>query len=469
VKALIDVTPTAEQLALFSRNGPGVEIIRGAAGSGKTTTALLKLRSLAAFFINRARRQDNPDSVNILVLTYNRTLRGYINELTQQQLHEEPLIHLEIQTFNYWARSLVSPRFAIMSIDASMQALRGFSGALRLDSQFVVDEASYVLGRFLPDNLDEYLGARRDGRGIAPRMERPTRQLLLDTVIRPYIQLKRNNQLLDWNDLAIQLASEQVREYSVIVVDESQDFSANEVRAVLNQRAEHASTTFVLDSAQKIYARNFNWPEVGVTVTSGRSSTLQTNYRNTKQIARFAAALLEGLALDDNGTMPNYDTAITEGELPCVLTGLYPDQVRFALSYIQENVDLTQDSVAFLHPKGWFRGLTPELDRLEMPWVSLTGAPDWPQGSQNIALCTLHSSKGLEFDHIIMLGLDGSIVDVRPPDDETEDYEPSARLRRLIAMGVGRARKSVIIGFKRNDAPDIIRFFGEGLYQGVDL
>ncbi|WPC05010.1 AAA family ATPase [Pseudomonas benzenivorans] len=469
MKALIDVTPTAEQLALFSRNGPGVEIIRGAAGSGKTTTALLKLRSLAAFFINRARRQDNPDPVSVLVLTYNRTLRGYINELTQQQLHEEPLIHLEIQTFNSWARSLVPPRFMIMGIEESMQALRSFSGAMRLDSQFVVEEASYVLGRFLPDDLDEYLGARRDGRGIAPRMERSTRQLLLDTVIRPYIQLKRNNQLLDWNDLAIQLASEQVREYSVIVVDESQDFSANEVRAVLNQRAEHASTTFVLDSAQKIYARNFIWPEVGVTVTSGRSSTLQTNYRNTKQIARFAAALLEGLALDDNGTMPNYDSAISEGELPCVLTGPYQNQVRFALSYIQENVDLTLDSVAFLHPKGWFRDLTPELDRLEMPWVSLTGTPDWPQGSQNIALCTLHSSKGLEFDHIIMLGLDGSIVDVRPPDDDAEDYEPSARLRRLIAMGVGRARKSVIIGFKRNDAPDIIRFFGEGLYQGVDV
>lgn len=45
MKALIDVRPTAEQLALFSRIQPGVEIIRGAAGSGKTTTALLKLRS----------------------------------------------------------------------------------------------------------------------------------------------------------------------------------------------------------------------------------------------------------------------------------------------------------------------------------------------------------------------------------------------------------------------------------------
>lgn len=469
MKALIDVTPTAEQLALFSRNGPGVEIIRGAAGSGKTTTALLKLRSLAAFFINRARRQDNPAPVNVLVLTYNRTLRGYINELTQQQLHEEPLIHLEIHTFNSWARNLVPPRFEVMNIDASTQVLRGFSDAMRLDSQFVVDEASYVLGRFLPDDLDDYLGARRDGRGIAPRMERSARQLLLDTVIRPYIQFKQDNQLLDWNDLAIQLANEQVREYSVIVVDESQDFSANEVRAVLNQRAEHASTTFVLDSAQRIYARNFIWPEVGVIVNSGRSSTLQTNYRNTKQIARFAASLLEGLALDDNGTMPNYDSAISEGDLPRVLTGSYPSQVRFALNYIRENVDLTQDSVAFLHPKGWFRGLIPELGRLGMPWVSLTGAPDWPQGSQNIALCTLHSSKGLEFDHIIMLGLDGSIVDVPPPDDNAEDYEPSARLRRLIAMGVGRARKSVILGFKGDDAPDIIQHFGEGLYQGVEV
>ncbi|MBD8122888.1 DEAD/DEAH box helicase [Pseudomonas lutea] len=469
MKALIDVTPTAEQLALFSRNGPGVEIIRGAAGSGKTTTALLKLRSLAAFFINRARRQDNPETVNVLVLTYNRTLRGYINELTQQQLHDEPLIHLEIQTFNFWARNLVQPGLRILNIDDSMQTLKGLSSAMRLDPQFVAEEASYVLGRFLPEDLDDYLNARREGRGIAPRMEKPARQMLLDSVINPYIELKRAQHLVDWNDLAVLLAADQVRQYSVIVVDESQDFSANEVRAVLNQRAEHASTTFVLDSAQRIYPRNFTWPEVGVTVTSGRSSTLQTNYRNTRQIARFAAALLEGLTLDDNGTMPNYDSAVTDGELPYVLTGEYPDQVGFALRFIQDNVDLTQDSVAFLHPKGWFRGLIPELDRLRFPWVLLTGAADWPKGPQNIALCTLHSSKGLEFDHIIMLGLDGSVVDVRPPDDDVEDYEPSARLRRLIAMGVGRARKSVILGFKRNDAPDIIRFFAEELFQGRDV
>ncbi|MNF53664.1 hypothetical protein D3C84_350640 [compost metagenome] len=68
-----------------------------------------------------------------------------------------------------------------------------------------------------------------------------------------------------------------------------------------------------------------------------------------------------------------------------------------------------------------------------------------------------------------MLGLDGSVVDVDTPDDDNEDYEPSSRLRRLIAMGVGRARKNVILGFKKTDAPDIIRYFNEELYHGVDV
>lgn len=467
MKALINVTPTAEQLALFSRTSPGVEVIRGAAGSGKTTTALLKLRSTVAFYLNRTKRLAVPKPVNVLVLTYNRTLRGYITELTQQQLHEEPLIHVEIATFNSWARRLLLPTQTILGIKETATTLSRLAGGMKMDPQFVVDEATYVAGRFLPQSIDEYLGARREGRGITPRMERPARQLLLDTVIGRYNEYKQANHLLDWNDLAVRLANEVSIEYDVIVVDETQDFSANEIRAVLNQRSKDSTTTFVLDSAQRIYSRNFNWPEVGVMLRPEKSSSLQTNYRNTKQIARFASALLEGLAMDDNGTMPNYNSATSEGEKPIVVTGIYRNQVQYAVQYIQQHVDLAQESVAFLHPKGWFRDLTPQLNHHGLPWVSLTGTPEWPQGTENIALCTLHSCKGLEFDHIIMLGLDGSIVDVEAPDDDSDDYEPSARLRRLIAMGVGRARKSVILGFKMTDAPDIIRLLDDDQYQGV--
>ncbi|NNB69307.1 UvrD-helicase domain-containing protein [Pseudomonas fluorescens] len=467
MKALIDVTPSSEQLALFSRTSPGVEVIRGAAGSGKTTTALLKLRSAVGFYLSRAKRMPNPTPVNVLVLTYNKTLRGYISELTNKQLQQEPLVNLDVFTFNAWANRLLRPTKIILGIKETSNLLGSLSTEMKLDNGFAADEASYALGRFLPENIEDYLSARREGRGITPRMERPARQLLLDTVIRQYQNYKNSNNMIDWNDLAASLAMTKLKEYHVIVVDETQDFSANEIRAVLNQRSADATVTFVLDSAQRIYSRNFSWMEVGVTLRSDKSSTLQTNYRNTKQIAHFAAALLEGLSIDDNGTMPNFDSAIEEGEKPKILVGSYPNQVEKAIEYIKSSVDLSRESVAFLHPKGWFSGLIPALKRNGMAFVSLTGEAEWPQGTENIALCTIHSCKGLEFDHVIMIGIDGSVVDVQAPDEADADYEPSARFRRLIAMGVGRAKKGVIIGFKKEDSPDIIRYFDSDLCQGI--
>ena len=473
MKALINVRPSPEQLALFSRTSAGVEVIRGAAGSGKTTTALLKLRSAAGFYLNREKKRPIPGSVDILVLTFNRTLRGYIAELTERQFANEPLVDLDFYTFNKWAQHLTGAQ-GIINITGTEAHLRALASRMKMDADFVVDEAVYVLGRFAPDDLDDYLTARRDGRGITPRMERPARQRLLDQVITPYTEMKRAKNLLDWNDLAAMLSTQKLRQYDVIVVDETQDFSANEIRAVLNQKSEDAVVTFVLDSAQRIYSRNFTWSEVGVALRPEKSSRLQTNYRNTREIAQFASAMLTGLTLDDNGTMPDFGSARSNGIKPFVVTGDYPSQLRWALDYLRE-IDLEKDSVAFLHPKVWFRDLRRELQSQDLGYVEITGEPNWPQGPENIALCSVHSSKGLEFDHVIMIGLDGSILDISAPQDDADDdegsdeYELSARLRRLIAMGIGRARESVVVGFKTSDTPDIMRFIDNDLYTEVKV
>ena len=448
-------------------------MIRGAAGSGKTTTALLKLRSAAGFYLNREKKRPSPGSVNILVLTYNRTLRGYIAELTERQFSNEPLVNLDFYTFNMWAQHLTGAR-GIINITGTEAHLKALAGRMKMDVDFVIDEAVYVLGRFAPDSLDDYLTARRDGRGITPRMERPARQRLLDEVIRPYNEMKQKKGLVDWNDLASILSVQKRRKYDVIVVDETQDFSANEIRAVLNQRSDDATVTFVLDSAQRIYSRNFTWSEVGVTLRPEKSSRLQTNYRNTREIAQFASAMLTGLTLDDNGTMPDFGSARSNGIKPFVVTGDYPAQLRWAVDYLSR-IDLEKESVAFLHRWIWFRDLKPMLQSRKLGFVEITGDPHWPQGPENIALCSLHSSKGLEFDHVIMIGLDGSTLDVSAPQDDAEDdlssdeYELSARLRRLIAMGIGRARESVVVGFKTSDAPDIMRFIDNDLYTEVKV
>jgi hypothetical protein len=63
MKTLAPPTPTPEQLRIIGSAHVGVEIIRGAAGSGKTTTALLRLRNRTDTFSARNRRLENPEPV----------------------------------------------------------------------------------------------------------------------------------------------------------------------------------------------------------------------------------------------------------------------------------------------------------------------------------------------------------------------------------------------------------------------
>ncbi|MDM0038786.1 3'-5' exonuclease [Variovorax sp. J22G21] len=468
MKALMEVTPTPEQLALFSRVRPGVEVIRGAAGSGKTTTAVLKLRQAVAFFLSRMKRQHDKTQLRVLILTFNRTLRGYVAELAAKQFEQGSTISLEISTFSKWAMGLLGS-VNLLDEKVAHRKLRQLGAGLPFSDAFIIDEVEYVLGKFLPDDLGAYLTVRRDGRGNTPRMEKAARELLMATVILPYLEYKLEAEKLDWSDLAVRVATANLASYDVVVVDETQDFSANQVRAVMAQMASEHTATFVLDSAQRIYARSFTWQEVGVTVRPENSFRLSTNYRNSKEIAQFAASILEGIPIDDDGSMPDFKSAARSGTLPVVLEGKYSGQLRFALNFIKDEVDLNLESVAFLHPKGygWFDGeggLRATLAREKLPYVEIARNNEWPQGSENIALSTLHSAKGLEFDHVFILGLNAEVLSIEEV-GATNEEEKLVTLRRLLAMGVGRARKTVVIGYKPEDKPELADFFAAGKYE----
>lgn len=464
MRALIDVVPTPEQLALFSRIKPGVEVIRGAAGSGKTTTALLKLKASVGFYLNRMRRSAHRSQVKVLVLTFNRTLRGYIAELAQQQFVESDELNLEVSTFSSWAKDL-SGATNILDTNEVEQLIKYFGRDLDIAPDFAVEEVLYVLGRFLPRDIDEYLTCRRVGRGAQPRMERASREVLMESVIKPYIEHKRENNLSDWNDLAVVLCEKKIKEYDVIVIDEAQDFSSNELRAVLSQTSAAYTATMVLDTAQRIYARSgFTWSEMGVSVRPENSFLLTANYRNTRQIARFAAAILDGVNPDDDGAMPNFENASRDGAPPMLLKGSFTAQLAEVIRYIQVEVNLSQESVAFLHPAGggWFSTIRAALRDSGVPFTELSRMPEWPDGPENVALCTMHSAKGLEFDHVIMIGLSNETIRL---DGESVDDGAFVRARRLVAMAAGRARKRVILGYKPGEEPAIAAFFAEGLCE----
>ena len=466
MRSLQRVRPTPEQLSILSQVAPGAMVIRGAAGSGKTTTAILRLRSLLGFFANRRMREEDPEPVRALVLTFNRTLRGYIQDLVSAQVETPEDLELEVSTFAKWAMERLGHP-SMVSDDDRAAAIRRFGESIPLDPAFLVDETEYLLGRFPPNDLDRYVTARRLGRGPIPRVEQSVRRAILNDVARPYRSWKRTNGLADWNDLAVRLAQTQAGDpYDIIIADECQDFSANEIRAVSNHLKESHSLTLIIDSVQRIYARGFTWSEVGLPVRPENSRLLAVNYRNTVQIARFAAALVAGVPLDEDGTLPDFTRTTRSGSLPVVLSGRFSSQMSWAVNYIRTEVQLASESVAFLHPLGggWFDYVRRSLAAAGLEYVELSQRAEWPAGDENIGLATLYSAKGLEFDHVFILGLNEETMRCLEGDEDRE-----AKLRRLLAVGIGRAKKFVCLGYSPSDPARILRHLDATTYEALSV
>lgn len=463
MRILPEVKPTAEQLPLLLDSKPGVLVIRGAAGSGKTTTALLRLKHLCATWLARKRRLGLTGPVRVLVLTYNRTLEGYIAELAKRQVNNDPDLHLEVKTFGKFALDILGARTG--PDDEARRILNGLIRPFGMLETFLRDEVDYVLSRFEPGSLEDYIGTQRDGRGASPRMDATTRRRLLDEVVYPYVKQKKAKGLVDWNDIAVNAGKKSADPWDVVIVDESQDFSANQVRTILQHLSPDHSVTFVVDAAQRIYPRSFTWKEAGITTLT--SKALTHNYRNTRQIAAFARSLIAGMTLGDDGTLPNFEAAETNGPLPNVLVGRFSDQMSWALREIVAPAARLGESVAFLHPLGggWFDYVKQRLASANVETAELTRASVWPDGDETVAISTIHSAKGLEFDHVVILGLNQQVTPHGLEDGDTK----LENLRRLLAMGIGRARKTVTLGFKPGEASTLIGLIDTATYTKVTL
>ena len=472
MRLLRSVTPTDEQLKLIGDVKPGFRLIRGAAGSGKTTTALLRLREQIQARLNRRKRREDDAPVRVLVLTFNRTLAGYIAELARRSAPDHGALDLEISTFSRWARSLVG-RVSIVGRDDASAMLRPHLEAFTTARQheFMADEVQYILGRFNydpgdfePESLSDYLTVVREGRGSAPRVTRTTRETLIREVIPAYMEAKKQRGKIDWSDLAAMAAdAEPDLLYDVVIVDEAQDFSANQVRAILRHLQDGHNTTFVLDAIQRIYPQFFKWVEVGITARPEMIYRLKENYRNTAAIAAFARPLVDGLPLEDDGTLPDFSSCRRPGSKPRVIAGKYSDQLRIMLDRLDRKADLSKESAALLQPLGggWFAEARRVLRGRGIPYCELARENEWPTGPEMVALCTIHSAKGLEFDHVLLPGLSQQVT---PHGPEAGDADLE-RLRRMLAMAVGRARESVMVGYKPGEESSLIGLLDPSTYK----
>ena len=119
MRVLQNIRPTPEQIVILGDDAPGFRLIRGAAGSGKTTVALMRLRQLCASRARRNRRLGIEEPIRVLVFTFNTTLRGYVEHLANRQVNSEA-IDLRVETFSRWALGLCEPGLNLLDDQRSL-------------------------------------------------------------------------------------------------------------------------------------------------------------------------------------------------------------------------------------------------------------------------------------------------------------------------------------------------------------
>lgn len=212
------------------------------------------------------------------------------------------------------------------------------------------------------------------------------------------------------------------RKYDAICIDEAQDFHSEWFQACVNvlRNGPQGDLLIAVDGAQSLYGRprSFTWKSVGIQA-AGRSRTLATNYRNTKEILELAWTVTQRFAAEGGSELDAKVTptgAKRSGSPPCFaacrtvveehqtigrLTRRYLDQgfrpEDIAVLYPRkeaQRIELLRDALGLLGPVCW---ITRETDpRMKDGFMKQPG----------IRLSTIHSAKGLQFPVVICSAVD---------------------------------------------------------------
>lgn len=327
----------------------------------------------------------------------------------------------------------------------------GENSTLRRSATVFLEEINWIEKMGL-SSLSEYEIVERVGRSDT-RILRENRKFFF-MVYEEYLRVREEEgYMYDWEDMATTvyeelLSDKRKRMYKHIVIDEGQDLSPMMLKSLVQAIPEEGSLTFFGDVAQQIYGGRLSWRDAGLKIEKKKIWRFDRNYRNSKEIARFAIEISKLPYFINESDLVEPIMPLASSPLPAIVR--FEDEekeLRWIVNAAIENSKL--QSIAILVRN---RETVDYLERLlrkkgEASQILKNGMKKLDVAAK-ISIGTYHSAKGLEFDMVLLPGCSRERL---PGKDKIEALEGRDEALKedikLIYVAVTRAKRGLIISY----------------------
>lgn len=471
-----------KRLVDFSLRGP--TLVKGGPGSGKSTVALYRVRTL----VDRCIQENRP--ARILFTTYTNALIEASRQLIHRLVSDVPgglarhRIPIAVNTLDKVAMDIVTSvadkpfmasnedmKYSITSARTAYQpdsrnrleqlVIERALNSLRDD--YLQEEFDWVIeGRGL-SRLEEYLQTDRTGRGYAfdARLRRAVWQLYEHS--RKFIHEMHK---ITWGELRLKaletvLSGEWNGKWDYVLVDEAQDLTPVALALALEVCCDPSGLFLTADACQSLYNRGFAWKNVHESMkVAGRTRLLKRNYRTTRQITTAAASLLRSDGAGDEEALDQVYVHV--GPPPKVYSAASEDDMFMWLAnQIQtaaRELKLPISAAAILAP-------TNDLAQQAAYRLSMVGLECEYMAGRNLDLnsphtkaLTIHAAKGLEFPIVAIPYIEEGFIPYALTDERADDLEKHlAHERRVLFVGCTRAMRRLFMAYRQNQASRFVQ------------
>jgi superfamily I DNA/RNA helicase len=459
---------TKEQKAIAEYNEKEM-LIKGVAGSGKTY-------ALLANALDKYEKE-----ATILFITFNKVLERKIkNDWIMHSTGNNRKNEVSIVNFHEWAHeyyfNLIGTEKPIkdenlkrkyiwnaLKITARKKRVERLISQKKDNLNFIGEEFDFIKAKYLL-SLKEYLKTDRTGRGGEKRLNDKDKEFIY-SAFENFEKIKLEKDSCEFIDFAFKLIdhAEKLKKYDYVYVDEAQDL--HQVELQLLRKIAKKGFYVAADDNQKIYKRYHVWREIGVSFTGGRVKKLHKSIRNTCEISKFAIELQKDSSQEDpveiefNNSYTGDEPYLIELDTPLNRDVEIAKRIK---NYLEKNPKNTI-GILIKHNK---TGHLIKRKLKEKEIKAFFTSSNKMNFHNQILITTLYSSKGLEFDYVIIPEFE--------KDKETsqlyKDEEYWTKEKNLWYTAFTRAKNKLdIMYLTKYELNELIDSIGRETYNKIDL